>query len=341
MWRRLELISLFVGLALFAALFVKLGPGRILDDIALVGWGFLYLLALSAVRHGLRTGAWIMALEREERGKFGWAEAFRVRLAGDALNYLTSGPIIGEPIKAGLLRPKVSALHGFSSLIVESVSYNLLAVLLVLGGMALLILRLSDSRLTAAAAVTAVLGAAGLFLAWFALKYRWPLLSVPLGFLAARFNRLVPAGLQDKARRLEEKVYSFYSRRSAALALILMLDLLAHAAGLAEVYLILLMLGTGGSLLLTAYIVESATKTINLVFCFVPAQIGFYEGGNALLMNSLGAGAAMGVALAIVRKLRALFWVGLGLLFLSHHLLSNRAVAQIYLSTGAQRSQGE
>jgi hypothetical protein len=65
---------------------------------------------------------------------------------------------------------------------------------------------------------------------------------------------------------------------------------------------------------LLGFLVEAVTKVINLVFFFVPTRAGVYESGNALLLQSLGMSAASGVALAVIRKLRAFVWAGYGLI---------------------------
>ena len=68
--------------------------------------------------------------------------------------------------------------------------------------------------------------------------------------------------------------------------------------------------------LVSSFVIESATKIINMLFFFVPTRAGVYESGNALLLQMLGMSAAAGVALAIIRKLRAFVWIGYGLVII-------------------------
>ncbi len=107
-------------------------------------------------------------------------------------------------------------------------------------------------------------------------------------------------------------LYTFYARRRRAFYLIFWLNMGAHLINVIEVYVILVLLELPGTFL-TGFLVEAVTKVINLVFFFVPTRAGVYESGNALLLQALGMGAAAGVALAIIRKLRAFLWVGYGL----------------------------
>ena len=68
-----------------------------------------------------------------------------------------------------------------------------------------------------------------------------------------------------------------------------------------------------------AYIIDSLTKVINLVFCFVPATIGVYEGGTGFILHTLGYAVATGVTIGIVRKASMIVWALLGLASLVSH----------------------
>ncbi|HVF88852.1 MAG TPA: hypothetical protein VNH22_02220, partial [Blastocatellia bacterium] len=61
------------------------------------------------------------------------------------------------------------------------------------------------------------------------------------------------------------------------------------------------------------FVIEAVTKLINMTFFFVPTRAGVYESGNAIAFGALGMAPGAGVALAIIRKLRAFVWVGYGL----------------------------
>jgi hypothetical protein len=113
-------------------------------------------------------------------------------------------------------------------------------------------------------------------------------------------------------RSLEENVYSFYGRRRAAFYSILALDMASHLINILEVYVILALMQLPASFT-AGFVIEAVTKLINMAFFFVPTRAGVYESGNAVAFGALGMAAGAGVALAIIRKLRAFFWVGYGL----------------------------
>ena len=78
--------------------------------------------------------------------------------------------------------------------------------------------------------------------------------------------------------------------------------------------------------LLTAFILESVNRIINVAFKFVPLRTGVDEAGTGMLSKVLGFTTAIGVTLAIVRKGRDIFWTGIGVLLLVRRGLSVRGV---------------
>jgi phosphatidylglycerophosphate synthase len=55
---------------------------------------------------------------------------------------------------------------------------------------------------------------------------------------------------------------------------------------------------------------------VNAVGTFNPGNIGTYEGGNVLIASLFGITAAVGLAVAVARRLRAIFWAAVGGIFL-------------------------
>src|SRR5882672_6336325 len=88
-----------IGTALFAYSIKALGLAHIQEAFVRIGWGFGAILLLSGAREGVRTLAWTHTVEGPVRLSFG--DAFRARLAGEALNaLLPMGMLVGEPVKA-------------------------------------------------------------------------------------------------------------------------------------------------------------------------------------------------------------------------------------------------
>ena len=127
----------------------------------------------------------------------------------------------------------------------------------------------------------------------------------------------------ERVRAVEENIYSFYETRRAAFFLIFAINLIAHLINIVEVYVILSLMGLPATLV-SGFVVEAVTKVINGAFFFVPTRAGVYESGNALVLDALGMSASAGVALAVIRKLRAFVWVGYGLVAIAIITLKDR-----------------
>jgi len=76
---------------------------------------------------------------------------------------------------------------------------------------------------------------------------------------------------------------------------------------------------------LTAFLFETANRLITVVFKFVPLRLGVDEAGSAIFAPLIGLSPKTGIALAIIRKLRMLFWAIAGGILLVREGLSGRA----------------
>ena len=122
--KKIQAISLALGFILLAYLIYSLGPAEILYSIRLIGVNFTILLLVSGIRQLLRTAAWRECFDTGQSPSL--PELFNVRLAGEAIRYLSfTGPFLGEPAKAALIRKNLPLSKGLSSVIVENLTYTL------------------------------------------------------------------------------------------------------------------------------------------------------------------------------------------------------------------------
>jgi Lysylphosphatidylglycerol synthase TM region len=319
----LQIVSLAAGLALFAHLVKQTGVAALIDYLAMMGWGFAAIIALSVVRNLLRAASWYYAIDPAHRLVTFWS-LVNVMLAGEAIKYLTAtGPLLGEPAKAAMVRREVPLIQGFSSVIVENLIYNLTVFLVMLAGVPALAWLIDvPHRLQVAAWLFAATLLLVIGLVWLAVRGRWFILARMLEQLRRLTARRRPARSTDqpprfvkiitRVREVEANVYAFYEERRGAFFGIFAVNLLAHLVNVIEVCLILALLGLPASLA-AGFVVEAVTKVINGAFFFVPTRAGVYESGNALTLSAIGLGAGAGLALAVIRKLRAFVWIAYGL----------------------------
>lgn len=320
----LQAVAFVLGALLLVWLIRSIGVEPIISALARVGFGFFIVVATNGARHFLRTIAMRLSVPAEHR-RFSLMQAFAARLGGESMSFLTfAGPLLGEPIKIALLRKRVPLVHGVPALVVDNLIYNLSVVLMVFGGAVLMLFAypvppVARDILIVIAAVTLL----GMLAAAFATRKRATLLTNSIDRLSRR--GILPKFLRTRRHhiyRIELTVYGFYKRRRAAFFSMIALDLAAHATSVFEVFITLKMLGFPPRVA-AAFIIESLTKVINFAFGFVPGTIGVYETGNGIILRTLGYTAAIGVALAIVRKAAIIFWTVIGVLILAWRALPN------------------
>ncbi len=329
-----QIVSFVAGVALFVYVLRKTGLAALASNLGMMGWGFALIAALSAVRNCARAGSWYLSIEPGQRAITFW-RLMNVMLAGEAIKYLTAtGPLLGEPAKAAMVRRQIPLLQGFSSVLVENLIYYLTVFIFMfagLPGLALLTDAPGNLRLIAYILMSAT--AAVVVVTWLAIRRRWYVLARSLEQLARLANRAEKtanpdrsriASIASQVRAIEDYLYTFYDRRRGAFYQIVSVNMSAHLINVVEVWVILSLLRLPATLW-AAFLIQAVTKVINLIFFFVPTRAGVYESANALVVETLGISAAAGVSLAIIRKLRAFLWVGYGLVVIALGLVNYNA----------------
>jgi glycosyltransferase 2 family protein len=319
------IVAGIVGLALFVWAVRDAGVGHVLGGLRRVGWGFLLILLISAVRPFVRTVAWMLCLETPDRLPLG--DAFTASVMGTALGDLTPlGLFLSEPAKAMLVRHRLKLMTSFSALTVENLFYSVTVLLMLLAGTAALLVSFSVPpiiRLVSLILVAASVAAA-IFVGW-VLHGRRRIVSGLMTWLCARHvGQRFLEGRIPHVRDIEDEVFGFSGRHDGRLLPIWFLESLFHLSAVVEGWLVLVLLGVHPTFLMV-FVLEYVDRVIIIVFKFVPLRLGVDEVGTGLATSMLGLGTAPGVALAIIRKARVLFWTALGVVFLMRRGLSVRA----------------
>jgi len=127
---------------------------------------------------------------------------------------------------------------------------------------------------------------------------------------------------EDKLRALDEAISRFYTQDKRGFALAFLFFFLGWAVESVEVYLILYFLGQPIDAL-TAFALAALAVFVKSSTAFIPASIGGQEAGTLVLFVAFGYTEETGIAFAMVRRLREILWIALGLLALA---LENRRV---------------
>jgi uncharacterized protein (TIRG00374 family) len=141
-----------------------------------------------------------------------------------------------------------------------------------------------------------VTGTLGKLCSWFSKKTRRP--------------KLIEAFKQ--LGHLSELFSSFYKEHPARVVKAIILAFLGWVLGLGEMYATLYFLGFSVSFY-ELWIIEVLAQLVKIGSFMIPLSLGAQEGGLILIFTALGYPANLGLTVSLVRRLRELFWVGLGL----------------------------
>jgi hypothetical protein len=290
------------GLALLAWMVSSVGVSEIVADVRQVGWTILAIIAIGGLRFLLRAAAWRMCLDPPHTLSLG--DAFSAVVCGDTIGNLTPlGPLVGEPAKAAFVRGRVALAPAVTALAIENVLYTLSAAAMIAAGMVALLVRFQLPSAIRGVGEAAVAGTLLLFALALWMLWRQPaLISRALGMAPPLRRHAV--GLQE----IESQIYTFASRHRRALPGLAAAEMGFHALGVSEIYLTLWLLNGAPPALITAFILETANRLVTVVFKIVPLRIGVDEAATAYVAQVLGLGTRPGLSMAIIRKVRMLFW---------------------------------
>jgi hypothetical protein len=285
---------------------MRLSGADLREGFADVGLWFLLILLLSGLRFVFRSLAWRIVMDRQVP----LATMTAATISGDALGNITPfGFVAGEPAKALYLRRHVDPSRAFAALAAETFFYSVsVAVYVIVAAAAMF--AFFDIRPEVELAGTFALGGMAVVLAgaaWLAWQ-RPALASATLAKLTgARAARWI-----DRLRTFEIEAYGAAGRQGGRLAAIAVCEIGFHALSFAECWLVFYLL-SGETSLLPSLVFDGFNRVANIVFKPVPFRLGVEETGTALLAAAIGFPAHGGFLLALVRKVRLVFWAGVGL----------------------------
>jgi glycosyltransferase 2 family protein len=328
-YQKIGLLALLVGVALFIYLVERTGPWIILNNIRLLRASFFLVLLTSGTRQCFRTVAWNHCIEQGHRN-LSFFDLFRIRLAAETITGLTfAGPFLGETAKAYVVAKRMPLAYGLSSIVIENLIYSLSVVFFIVSGVLLLLLKFAIPEPMRIASLLVGLAVLLPMLAAFVIiRRKWMVLGKLLDRLKGKGVKWSCIRRQEQRIRLfEENVVGFYGRHRRIFFWVLFLEVLSCFTGVVEAYIIM-KVTVGRSSLSAAFIIESVYRSVNVIFAFVPLRVGVDEGGAALALNALGFTLAEGVSLAIIRKIRMLLWMGIGLLIIFKYTLADKLSSQ-------------
>ena len=311
--RYLRMVAALLGSALLAYMVVRAGSDKLFENAKSIGWGIFLILGLAGISHVVKTFAWRLNLP-SEINKVSFSRTLGLRLVSEAIGQLGFlGQVVGDATRVSFLTSELPASSIISSVTLDRGLFMLSGLSVTIAGLVAVVFLPTISRgLRLYASLFAIVLLALVGLSVLAVRRGWPLLSG-----TARMAGRVPwlkGWLQRKESVIlsaEEQLLKFHTQAPAAFWMSALLNFVAHGLAIAEVYLILLLIGTkvtfAGALML-----EALTKLINAIGTVNPGNVGTYEGGNMAIVKLVGLAPAEGLTLGLCRRFRSIVWAIIG-----------------------------
>lgn len=296
--RRLRLALLAGGVGVLVVLVNRIGGRVILAMLREVGWRFALVSLLYALHLAVRAAALWRSLPP---GSLRYREVLAVRLSGEAVEMLTfTGPFLAEPAKGYLLKQRgIGGADAFGGVAVEYLLYTLVSSWMAAAALTILLARgvLPHAARQPIVGVVVAMGAFTAGCLWAA--------ATGVGLLVPTLRAVGAARLAPRVEPVERVLVTFMHAHPRRLLEVVVIEIAAHALLVLEIWVVIAALGFEGGAVIS-FLMEGGVKFIGAAFFFVPGQIGASEGVYALLARAVGLPPAVGLTIALVRRVRAL-----------------------------------
>jgi len=283
-------------------------PAVVVASIADLSWRLAVILCFPVVLvQVFDTLGWRFAFLREI---VPFSALVSSRLAGEAFNLITpTAALGGEAVKAWLLRERVPVEASLSSVIVAKTTITMAQGLFLLVGITVA----WSSILSGSALLYGMLWLLAIetvALGMFVLVQ----MRGMLGWTGRVLDRLGIYAGRGRATlgRVDDALGQFYRTAPRRLVLSIAFHFVAWLLGSLETWLILRFLGIEASLA-TATVIEAFGTAIRVATFLIPASLGVLEGGFVATFLALGLSAPAAISFSLVRRIREVAWIAIGL----------------------------
>ena len=318
-------IFLIVGISLLVTVVHKWGTAELLDSFRRMGFKIGFVLALPFAWYLIQTLAWYLILE-ETGTHVSYPHLLKIKLGGESMNTMTPvGFMVGDPVRLYLLQKRMPVALSTASIVLDRTMITVAVVTTLFLGLfvAWMTLNLPDQWRIILPVFTCLL-AVGMVVVVHRQK-RGAFQSLSRILMRLGIKRPFTESVQEKIRTLDERIMRFYHHSPRRFWAVYFLHFCGRFLAAVEIFLIAFLLAIplkfSGALVLT-----SLSILINSLFTFIPGGMGIMEGAYGGLLQIMGLDPIAGVALQLVRRVRALFWILLGLSIVGFSVKSKKVV---------------
>lgn len=331
---RLKILGVFltlIGIVLFSYFVYSVGVSEIAGNVQRFGIaGFLIILAIYFARILMRAAAWRLSVY--EPYSLRLKDTIPAVIIGEAMSsMLPLGILISGTAKAVAVRKRVPIVVGLSSVATENLFYSFTTSVFLMFG-AFVFARSFELEqgwiitINFLIGVLVCLSILGITM----IVRQWHFASEICEWIYRRgfAMRILENGRLD-VRLFENFIYGFYRKYPNRFLPICLLESAFHILGIIEVLFVLSRISEAAPQFLNAFVLESVSRLISIVFKLVPFLVGVDEAGAQFVAETVGIGAGIGITLAIIRKGRVLFWTAIGLIFIIKRNISLKEITRI------------
>ncbi len=320
--RRFQTLILLLAVCFYVWFLHRFGLSTVLSYVRLAGWGLVLTISLESVARVANTIGWRVTIKDYPR-KLGFGELFVARISGEAVDYITpTAQLGGQFVMAVMVRRKLMMALGLATVIVASLAEAIGQIGFVSGALITALpfeARLHHLFWPMMGGLAIAIGLAGGF---FFVQMRHPFALLWKAAAKLHVGHLGDPEVKAAATEADAILVDFYSRHRGRLALSCLCYLLAWSMGPVEIYILLTLLHQPVTIV-TVLLVEALGLLIERATFLIPAKLVSQEGGKALILSLLGYPPGIGFAIGVLRRIKEMVWVLIGLAALAAHRMIN------------------
>ena len=312
--RQLRLGLLLLGVVVVGLMVWKVGPAALLNGLRGSLWVILALIPLWIAVYLLNAYAW-RQLTSGGGEPIPLVQAFRMTVIAFAVNYST--PFLsfgGEPLKVMAATPALGRRRAVGSIVAFRIMHALVHVVWFLVALIPAAILLPKTPVSIISIV--VIGAVLIAITVFLLSRHREGLALQLLNIIRRIPLLkrLSSRLEHQAEafhEIDQHVTEVYKQAPGRFWIAFGAESLGRLLTLAEYWVILYGLGLGVDPW-RAFVVASFSSLVINALIFVPFELGTREAGPYLIFHWLGIDPALGLATALLSRVREVMWIAAG-----------------------------
>ena len=306
----LKILYLFVGLVLLVLVLSEVDIADVVARVRQVGWGFVAVLGIYLVAFLIDSFSWQLALLSVPISVRWLYRVWKVRMVGEMFNaVMPAAGMGGEPVKAVLLKKhyRVAYREATASLILAKTINMIALVVFLTAGFALM---LASPELPGAHKAVAGFGlaACGMGTASLFLIQRLKISSLTGSWISRTRLGTPISQILHHLDDMDARLVTFYMRHGRRFIFAVSIAFVNWLLGVLEIFYATAFLGHPVSLT-EAWIIEAVAQLVRFGTFYIPASIGAQEGAFLLILTAMTGSPGLGVAVAVVRRLRELVWI--------------------------------